>query len=130
MKSRRFKKPNYFIGFFQCILFHKADLYFKRIKTSTWNVSKCLIKWIYLVQHGATLKLKYNFIQHPCQNIYFETEIDIMQNLLRRYFMLEFFDYATTIISYVLALLLSLNSVKHICNKTDQNVHISPIQLL
>ena len=44
--------------------------------------------------------------------------------------MLEFFDYATTIISYVLSLLLSLNAVKHICNMTGQNVHISPIQLL
>ena len=71
-----------------------------------------------------------SIIQHSYQNICFEAEIDIMQNLLRRFFMLEFFDYATTIISYVLSLLLSLNAVKHICNMTGQNVHISPIQLL
>ena len=64
------------------------------------------------------------------QNIYFETEIGIMQNLLRRYFMLEFFDYVSTITNYVLSLLLSLNAVKHVCNMNDQNVHISPIQLL
>ena len=44
--------------------------------------------------------------------------------------MLEFFDYATTIINYVLPLLLLLNAVKHICYMTGQNVHVSPIQLL
>ena len=34
--------------------------------------------------------------------------------------MLEFLDYATAIIRYVLSLLLSLNTVKHICNMTGQ----------
>ena len=48
----------------------------------------------------------------------------------QKIFMLEFLDYATTIIRYVLSLLLSLNTVKHICNMAGQNVRISPVQLL
>ena len=35
-----------------------------------------------------------------------------MHNLLS-FFMLEFLEYVTTIISYVLSLLLSLNAVRH-----------------
>ena len=97
----------------------------------TWcNMVQHGATWCSMVQHGATPKLKYNFIQHSCQNICFKTEIDIMQNLLREFFMQEFFVCATTIISYVLSLLLLLNAVTHICNMTGQNVHISPIQLL
>ena len=48
--------------------------------------------------------MKYIFIQHSCQKIYLETEVDIMHNLLR-FFMLEFFECVTTVISYVLSLL-------------------------
>ena len=48
----------------------------------------------------------------------------------QRVFDARIFDYATAITSYVLSLLISLNAVKHICNMTGQNEHISFIQLL
>ena len=48
----------------------------------------------------------------------------------QRLFYARIFDYATTIISCVLSLLISLNAVKLICNMTGQNKHISFNQLL
>ena len=136
MKSRRLKnKQTISSVFFQCILFAKADdFHFKLIKPLLkmyLNVRLNSSIWSNMVQHGPTWCNSETEIQfHPTlvsKHMLWDADY---AEFTQRVFYSRVFDYATTILSYVLSLLLLLNAVKHICSMPGQNVHIWSIQLV